>query len=424
MTTRSIEHSVEAWDAPRISPFVRRVVDEVAESTGDLASARTMPPEAYTSQEFYEFELESVFRRSWLYLCHVSEVPEPGDRLPVTVADEPLIVTRDMDGRIHVVSAVCQHRGYVITNPELGGDQGPAASVADREEEATSSRFLRCPYHYWTFGLDGRLLAAPSMAPAHDLETLKRTICLPRLRVEVWHGMVFANFDPDAPDLVPTLANVEDVVEQYGIEDLVVIDSRDLTDLPFNWKNMQENALEEYHTTYVHKGWHENAPAHLVHHPEYRRGDGSVHRYVGLLQRAGEPVPGFPVLPVIPGMDEDLYRRLLFVAVPPLHFAAIEATGIKMFRITPQSADRTTLTISWLFPRSTVEELGVEALMEGQLELIEVIDKPDLRSNAGMFRGLSSRFAPRGPYSPYEATLPQFNEWLHERYVSFIEQEI
>lgn len=424
MSIRSLEYTVEPWDAPQVSPFVRRVVDQVAGSIGDLASAVTMPPEAYTSQEFYEFEMDAVFRRSWLYLCHVSEVPNPGDRLPVTVADEPLVVTRDMDGVIHVVSAVCQHRGYVITNPELGGDGGPAASVADREEEATSSRFLRCPYHYWTFGLDGRLLGAPSMAPAHDLEHLKATISLPSLRVEIWHGMVFANFDDDAPDLIPTLANVEYAVEPYGIEDLVVIDSRDLTDLPFNWKNMQENALEEYHTTYVHKGWHENAPAHLVQHPEFHRGDGSVHRAVGLIQRAGTPVPGFPVLPVIPDMADELYERMLFVAVPPLNFAAIEATGIKMFRITPQAAGLTTLTISWLFPRATVEEFGVEALMEGQLELIEVIDKPDLRSNAGMFKGQNSRFAPRGPYSPYEATLPQFNEWLHERYVSYLEPAV
>ena len=423
MMTRTIDHSVESYEEHHGSatPHARRVVEQVAESIGDLAEAKTLPPDAYTSEDFYRFELDAVFRRSWLYLCHVSEVPNRGDRLPVTVADEPLIVTHDLDDRIHVVSAVCQHRGYVITNEDLGGDNGPANSVADAEEEASSSRFLRCPYHYWTYGLDGRLLGAPSMSPAHDLEELKATICLPTLRVEVWHGMVFANFDEDAPALVPTLDKAEALVAPYGVEDLVVIDSRDFTDLPFNWKNMQENALEEYHTTYVHKGWHENAPAHLVHHPEYDRGDGSVQRYVGLLQRAGTEVPGFPVLPVIEGMPEELYHRLLFVAVPPLHFAAIEGTSIKMFRITPQSAGRTTLTISWMFPRATVEELGVEALMEGQLELIEVIDKPDLKSNAGMFRGLSSKFAPRGPYSPYEATLPQFNEWLHERYVSYLD---
>jgi phenylpropionate dioxygenase-like ring-hydroxylating dioxygenase large terminal subunit len=400
----TIDHSVEPYGEHdgTATPFVRRVVDQVGESIGDLAAAVTMPPEAYTSEEFYQFELDAVFRRSWLYLCHVSEIPNRGDYLAVTVADEPLLVTHDHEDQIHVVSAVCQHRGYVIAEDDGDG------------------RLLRCPYHFWSYGLDGRLLGAPSMAPAHDLDHLKATIALPKLRVEVWHGMVFANFDDDAAELIPTLGPAEALVEHYGIDDLVVIDSRDYTDLPFNWKNMQENALEEYHTTYVHKGWHENAPAHLVQHVEYSRGDGSVQRYAGLLQRAGEPVPGFPVLPVIPDMPEEAYHRLLFVAVPPLHFAAIEATGIKMFRITPQSAGRTTLTISWMFPRETVETVGVEELMKGQLELIEVIDKPDLRSNAGMFKGLKSKFAPRGPYSPYEATLPEFNEWLHERYATHL----
>ncbi len=401
----TIDHTVESYEETygTATPFVRRVVDQVGESIGDLPAAVTMPPEAYTSEEFHRFEVDAIFRRSWLYLCHVSEIPDRGDYLAVTVADEPLLVTHDHDDVIHVVSAVCQHRGYVIA------------------EEDGDGRLLRCPYHSWSYGLDGRLLGAPSMAPAPDLDHLKSTISLPKLRVEVWHGMVFANFDEHAEPLAPTLATAETLVEPYGIEDLVVIDSRDYTDLPFNWKNMQENALEEYHTTYVHKGWHENAPAHLVQHVDYARGDGSVQRYVGLLQRAGEPVPGFPVLPVIDGLPDELYERLLFVAVPPLHFAAIEGTGIKMFRITPQSAGRTTLTVSWLFPKHTVETVGVEELMKGQLELIEVIDKPDLRSNAGMFKGLKSKFAPRGPYSPYEATLPEFNEWLHERYVSHLD---
>ncbi|MDY7099577.1 MAG: aromatic ring-hydroxylating dioxygenase subunit alpha [Actinomycetota bacterium] len=378
--------------------LVDRVVDEVAESVLDVASARTMPPEAYTSEAFAAFEREAVFMRSWLYLCHASEIAEPGDRLSVTVADEPLIVTRDLEGTIHVLSAVCQHRGFVIPDDDGEG------------------RHLRCPYHYWTYGLDGRLVGAPSMTPAHDLDHLKATISLPRLRVEVWHGLVFANFDPDAEPLAPTLAKLDPEVAPYGFEDLVVVDSRTFADLPFNWKNMQENALEQYHTTYVHRGWHENAPAHLVTHPTFEEGEGGVFRHAGLVQRAGEPIEGFPPFPVMEGLPDELYERILFFAVPPLNFGAVEAMGIKMFRIVPQAAGLTTLTITWLYPRSTIARDDFDELMAGQLALIEAIDQPDLESNIGMYRGLRSRFAPRGPYSPYEATLPQFNAWLLERY--------
>ena len=387
-----------------LDPEVRDIVADVIGSVGDVAAARSLPPAAYISDRFYEFEQAAVFRRSWLYLCHVSEVAEPGSFEAVTVGNEPLLVTRDEAGQIHVLSAVCQHRGYVIA------------------EADGRAKHLRCPYHFWTYGLDGRLLAAPSMGPAHNLDELKANVCLPKLRVEVWQGLVFANFDPDAEPLGPTLAKLTPVTEPYGIEDLVVVDQLVLSDLPFNWKNMQENALEEYHTTYVHRGYHENAPANLVRHSAFEAGDGAVFRHAGLIQRAGLPLEGFPLMPVIDGLPDEFYEHMLFFAVPPLNFAAVEATGIKMFRITPQAASRTTLTVTWLFPQATIDRPDFDELMAAQRGLIEVIDQPDLQSNTRMFKGLRSRFAPRGPYSPYEASLPQFNEWLLERYLTWAAQ--
>src|SRR5262249_8092721 len=158
---------------------------------------------AYTSDEFFEFEQEAIFDRSWLFLCHESEVAEPGQALAVDVLDDPLLVTRSDDGVVHVLSAVCQHRGFVLS------------------EEHVSARNIRCPYHYWTYGLDGKLLGAPSMTPEHELEQLKRDTCLPRLRTEVWQGLVFMNFDPDAPALAPTLERVAEVVRTHRFEDLL-----------------------------------------------------------------------------------------------------------------------------------------------------------------------------------------------------------
>ena len=408
-TERSIPLAVAAPETD--DEHIRRIVAGVGEATGlstaDVGAARTMPPEAYTSETFFEFERRSVFDRSWLYLCHVSQIPEPGSVHSLQVGDEPLVVTRDRAGTIHVVSAVCQHRGYVMV------DTDTESTGADSDQP---TRILRCPYHAWSYGLDGRLLGAPSMSPAHDLDHLKATISLPKLRVEVWNGLVFANFDDDAAPLAPTLERLDAVVGPYRIDRLRVVHTMTLPDLPFNWKNMQENALEEYHTTYVHKGWHEHAPAHLVEHPDYVEGDGGVFRHAYLLGRADDPIEGFPAMPVMDGLPDDYYRRVLFMSVPPLNFGAVEAMGIKMFRITPQSAGRTTLTIQWLYPPETIERDDFDTLMEAQLGLVDAIDRPDLESNTGMFRGLTSRFAPRGPYSPYEATLPQFNHWLYERY--------
>lgn len=396
-------HTNDSHDASvnvRSTSGVSNILAGVAESVGEFASIRTMPPEAYTSEAFFEFEKDAIFGRSWLFLCHESEVPDPGDYHALYIIDEPLLVTRDEVGSVHVLSAVCQHRGSVLA------------------EEDGSSKFLRCPYHSWTYGLDGRLLGAPSMTPDHELEQLKLDTCLPRLKVEIWHGMVFANFDPDAAPLAPALAKLEDVVGPHRLEDLVVAESVYLPNLPFNWKNMQENALEEYHTTFVHKGYHENAPAHLVERGLFDPGDGGVYRYGGLIIKGGENVPGRPTFPVIDGLPERERGYMIFVAIPPTFFAVVYPHGLKLFRIVPQAVNEMTLKISFVYPRSTLELPEFREMLKRQVDFIELIDRPDIDSNTRMFKGLQSRFAPRGPYSPQEATLPQFNRWLYERYTA------
>ena len=388
-------------DAPHDrGPEITRIVAEFADSVGDVSKAQTVPPDAYTSEQFFDFERRAIFDTSWLYLCHASEIPNAGDYQTVTIIDEPLIVTRDEEGSIHVLSAVCQHRGSVITDGK------------------GTEKYLRCPYHSWTYGLDGRLLAAPSMAPGHRLEELRASICLPRLRVEIWHGMVFANFDKKAGPLAPALTKLEAVVGGHRFEDLAVAESVTLPNLPFNWKNMQENALEEYHTSYVHKGYHENAPAHLVERGSFEPGDGGIYRHAGLLIKGGEDVPGRPTFPVIDGLPERDHGYFIFLAIPPQFFAAVYPHGLKVFRIVPQAANEMTLTISFLFPPSTIELPKFPSMLERQLEFIDLIDQEDIGSNTRIFRGLRSRFAPRGPYSPQEGTLPQLNEWLLERYRS------
>jgi phenylpropionate dioxygenase-like ring-hydroxylating dioxygenase large terminal subunit len=387
--------------APSNRPgVIQQIVDGIDGSVGDIAQARTVPPAAYTSELFFEFERRAIFDRSWLFLCHASEIPRSGDFQTVTIIDEPLIITRDEQAKIHVLSAICQHRGSVLADGK------------------GSERYLRCPYHSWTYGLDGRLLGAPSMAPGHSLAELKAGICLPRLRVEVWHGMVFANFDQNAQPLAPTLAKLEPVIAGHRFEDLVVAESVTLPNLPFNWKNMQENALEEYHTTYVHKGYHENAPAHLVERGAFEPGDGGIYRHAGLIIKGGEDVPGRPTFPVIDGLPEQDRGYFIFLAIPPQFFAAVYPHGLKVFRIVPQAANEMTLTISFHFPRATIDLPAFPSMLKRQLEFIDLIDREDIDSNTRMFRGLRSRFAPRGPYSPQEATLPQFNEWLLERYRS------
>jgi phenylpropionate dioxygenase-like ring-hydroxylating dioxygenase large terminal subunit len=377
---------------------VTRIRAAVAASTGDVSEACTLPPECYTSAPFFEFEKAAVFGRSWSFACHVSEIPAAGDFVTFTIADEPIIVVRASDGAVNAMTSVCQHRGYPLV------------------ETPGSTTSFRCPYHYWTYDLEGRLVSAPSMRPDHSLNELRAAICLPRFAVEVWHGLVFVNLDAQAAPLAPTITRFGAAIAEHRIEDMVVADVRTFPDLAFNWKNMQENALEEYHTSYIHKGLHDNAPAHLVEHAPYQSGENAMFRRAGLVVPAGNPVAGQPTFPVIDGLSAHGRGHLVFGAVPPMLFVALMPHGAKLYRIAPLAVDRITLTIYLLLPSTSLTLPDVDLLLQATRERLELVDVPDIHTSERMYRGLRSQFAPRGPLSHQERTLTQFNQWLLDQY--------
>jgi phenylpropionate dioxygenase-like ring-hydroxylating dioxygenase large terminal subunit len=379
------------------SAAVREIVHSIEHSTLEVGEAVGLPPAAYTSEEFFAFERAAIFERSWLYLCHESELTAPGASIRATVLGEPVIATRTGDGTIHAMSAVCQHRGHTLCQDDV------------------NDRHIRCPYHSWTYALDGRLVGAPSMTPEWEVRQLRKNIRLPKLRAEVWHGLVFVNLDPDAAPLADSLTRLDQVIAGHRMADLVPAESVTLEGLAYNWKNMLENALEEYHTMYVHAGLHDNAPPELVRHGDFEPGDGGIYRHAGLVIKGGEDVPGRPTFPVIEGLSDEARGDMIFLAVPPSLFVVVYPHGIKTFRVLPRSAGELEMRLTFLYPPSTLELASFPDLLAKQLEFVELLDQPDIDSNLRVFEGLRSRFAPRGPLGPQERTLPQLYQWLIER---------
>ena len=155
------------------------------ESVGPVDEARLLPPVLYTSPEFYEFERRAIFQRDWLCVGRTDQLAEPGDFRSISIAGEPLIAVRDSDGELRVISAVCRHRGMVIV------------------EGSGNCRRFTCPYHHWTYGLDGALLGTPAMDRAVSFDRSDHS--LPELKVEVWQGFIMANFGHDARPFGPTM---------------------------------------------------------------------------------------------------------------------------------------------------------------------------------------------------------------------------
>ncbi len=194
-----------------------------------MAMIETLPGSWYTDPAMLELERERVLRAGWQYLGPAAAVAEPGTWLTADLAGLPVVVTRDEDGALHCLVNVCRHRGAIVA------------------EGCGKRRTLQCPYHGWTYRLDGSLHRSPGMDAAADTR-------LPALAVDTFGPLLFACADPDAPSLADALgpfpAMVRDVA---GVDADGLVHRRRIEHvIGANWKVVVENFIECYHCPLVH----------------------------------------------------------------------------------------------------------------------------------------------------------------------------
>ena len=200
-----------------------------------LERIRTFEPGHYTSPEFYDLEVERIWKTQWINVGHVSEIRKAGDYFSIELIGEPMMIVRGQDMEVRALSTVCRHRYMLVA----------------QDGEAGNKRHFQCPYHHWTYGLDGRLVAATYMEGHAEFDRTK--ICLPEFRVEIWNDLIWVNLDDDAEPLAPRLTELDDLFQVYACGD-----EWEMTNLydklwPGNWKNFCENNMEGYHHMGLHK---------------------------------------------------------------------------------------------------------------------------------------------------------------------------
>jgi phenylpropionate dioxygenase-like ring-hydroxylating dioxygenase large terminal subunit len=368
------------------------------DSTVDVSRAVTLPSECYTLPEFLEFEQQTIFNSEWLCVGLVSRIPNAGDYFSTTVNSEAIIIARDKAGVIHSFSGVCQHRGMQIVD-----DDGHCGTFT-------------CPYHQWVYGLDGRLLGAPAMERTADFD--KKDWGLPNLKVELWKGFIFVNFDQNAPALAPTLSRYEPFLEHYELETAVCPGTFTLTNLPWNWKVMFENFNDGYHANRLHHTIQDFCPSNLAAFPVAWDNDSNViFRTNGYTHIDG----GFnattkALMPVFPQLTEEERWRSTFALIPPTLCFGTAPDQAFFFIVRPTSVNTIDVEIGYLFHPTALEHPMFDHLLKISDAGVQVFVKQDQDATTKVQRGLNSRFAARGRYSWQEESHVQFNNWLVKRY--------
>ncbi len=367
-------------------------------SVADVAHAATLPPELYTSAEFLGFEKEALFMREWLAVGRAERIPEPGDWFTVDLLGEPVVVVRGKDGEIRALSAVCRHR---------------AMQVCEGQGHGTT---LKCPYHHWTYALDGRLLGAPAMERTADFD--KKEWGLPRLAVEEWQGFVFVNFAPDPEPLGPTLSRYEPFIANYDLANAVCPGTFTLEAMPWNWKVMFENFNDGYHANRLHQYVQDFCPSDMSAFPVPWDDDSNVvFRTAGYTHIDG----GFNathrvIMDVFPGLTDEERCRSTFALVPPMLCFGTAPDQCFFFLVRPTGPETIDVEIGYIFhPRALEDPLFEEKLALSDAG-VQVFVRQDQDATTKVQRGLRSRFAPRGRYSWQEESHVQLNRWLVRRY--------
>jgi carnitine monooxygenase subunit len=200
----------------------------------DPGRSWSLRAEAYTDQRWAEADVRGIFAQTWQWVCHVEKLRAPGSYVSATVAGMPVAVVRGRGGELRAFYNVCKHRAH-----ELLSGSG-------------TSRNIVCPYHAWTYSLDGSLKAARR---ADRMETFDKTeVCLDQVAVEEFGGMVYVNLDPAAVPLREQAADLAEEIAHWAPDVAQLTHAKRLTyDVATNWKNVIDNFLECYHCHIAHK---------------------------------------------------------------------------------------------------------------------------------------------------------------------------
>ncbi len=368
-------------------------------SLSDLSAVRQpvdrangLPNAHYVDPDVYREEREALLFGQWAGLAVASDVPQPGDALPITFMGLPLLLIRGKDDTVRVFQNICRHRGMILVD-------------APRKIEGA----IRCPYHSWCYGTDGALVATPHVGgPGHNThDSIDRTtLGLIEVRSHVWRDVVWINVSGDAPAFEEAMA---EVITRWAEFEQPVFhggdDSRITLEVATNWKLAVENYCESYHLPWVHPGL--NSYSRLEDHynieqPGAFSGQGTL-VYRQITNEHGQSFPDFDAL------SDKWDTAAEYLAIYPNVLLGVHRDHAFAIVLVPEGPERTVENIHLYYATPQTDS----GLRQRNTQLWKTVFEEDIFVVEGMQRGRHAAGFDGGRFSPaMDSPTHCFHEWV------------
>ncbi len=357
----------------------------------------------YADERVFAAEQMRLFERMWFCAARSGDLDEPGRFRRVQVGRESVLVVRGRDGELRAFLNICRHRGAMLCT----------------EDEGRVRRTLRCPYHAWTYGLDGKLVAAPNLGALRSAsgEAIDRVAYgLVPVALREWLGYAWVclaeeppSFEADVVNAVTARLGDPTAVDAYGIERLAV-GHRVVYSVAANWKLIVENFMECYHCATIHPELTEVLP-------EFARGL-AAQVFVGHGAEFGPDIEGFTVdgsagFDALPGVGPEQDRRYFAITIRPQVFVNLVPDHVVFHRMYPLAVDRTLVECDWLYTEDVVAK---RRDVSRSVELFHRVNQQDFAACERTQPAMSSRaYRHGGVLVPAEHHIAEFHEWVSRR---------
>lgn len=361
----------------------------------------SLPTSWYLDADHYQRELDAIWYRDWIAVGRVEQIPEPGDYFVARVGTQRIIITRNDNSELHAFHNTCRHRGSTLCTESSG--------------HFSNGRII-CPYHTWTYSLDGSLVATPFRADSDDFNFA--SFPLYDVVIDSWGGFIFVCLhEQPKQSLSDFVGPAADQLEGWPLAEMMIAHEESFS-LACNWKIFWENYNECYHCPRIHPEL-----CNVV--PTYKQGVFAEYQLSGSdrenADRLSEPgvadgmttwtIDGQSALPDIPGLNADKKKKgMWFAEILGSMYVVGHPQYVRSVRVSPVGPERTELTVSWLLLPGVAESHPEE--IPHMVSLAKLVVEQDGRICEINQQGLHCRRHEAGVLVPQEDAVAWVHDWV------------